>query len=365
MHPHQLIKITLTLNHALQEEAIATLTKLKSPYVLTQSARSATIPPKKFWQTRIQTKDEQQDIFELYVPYELELLYLQTLVDDLYLLVPGRGSVLSQAVTLYTHIYQHAEMETSSLKRQVIEQLLSTEMHLISLIGARGDAGQLCHALLTRGYPSPSIAYGMGMGTRSRMGLLRITISPEKELLHLPVHHRDSQFVLQLLAHQARLDLPGKGFLSYFPIRYAKINTKTHNDDPSRLASIEQVISAIDTLQGGIEWRSKNMHYTQSTTSINSNKMVQLTFTGTRGISEIITPIAFDLGGRGATMTRKNFYEFGEHPENLFETHERESCSLALMPEIAVKLIMHVAEHLNWQDIGLSSIEEYEIFHAS
>lgn len=88
--------------------------------------------------------------------------------------------MLSQAVTLYTHIYQHAEMETSSLKRQVIEQLLSTEMHLISLIGARGDAGQLCHALLTRGYPSPSIAYGMGMGTRSRMGLLRITISPEK-----------------------------------------------------------------------------------------------------------------------------------------------------------------------------------------
>lgn len=46
MHPHQLIKITLTLNHALQEEAIATLTKLKSPYVLTQSARSATIPLK-------------------------------------------------------------------------------------------------------------------------------------------------------------------------------------------------------------------------------------------------------------------------------------------------------------------------------
>ncbi|NIZ40592.1 hypothetical protein PVA45_03580 [Entomospira entomophila] len=361
MHVHKLTKITLIVNHALIEDALHLLQELKSPYVLLQIGRSTMIPPQKFWRNRIKIKDEQQSILECYVPYDLELFYLQKITDELSLLTPGRGSVWSQAVNLYTSLYEHAELDANSLKKAVIEQLLSTEMHIITLVSARDEANAFSQTLLSRGYPSPIIHYGTGMGTRSRMGLLRITIPPEKEILRLPIHYKDSRFVLQLLAHQARLDLPGKGFLTHAELRYAKINTKTHIDDPSRLASIEQIISAIDTLQGGIEWRRKHIEPLSQNSPLKENALIELTFIGLRGVSEAITQIAFELGGRGATMVRKRFYSFGIYKDEFGETHERETCNIALTADIASKLILHVIQYVNWQEIGLSAIEEHPI----
>lgn len=364
MNPTKLIKITLSLNHSLRDDALNLLEKLKTPHVLLQSARNSTILPSKLLQSRKNLKDEQQTAIEFYIPYELELFYLQTLVDGLSLLIPGRGSIFSQAIMLYSPVYQHKDIEISDLKRHVIEQILSNNMHVISLICPRGEANEFCRSLLNNGYPSPLIYYGTGMGTRSRMGLLRITIPPEKEILLLPVHAKDSSFVLQNLAQQARIDLPGKGYLSYFPLRYAKINTKTHNSDPSRLASIEQIISAIDTLQGGVEWRRKNIHSSTSQSWPTEKKLLQLTFIGQRGISEILTPVAFELGARGATMTRKSFYCF-ENCQEEEDTREREACTISLSLEIASKLILHITDHYDWHNIGLTAIEEYEIFHMS
>jgi hypothetical protein len=363
MQANKLVKITLIINHALEADALRILASLYSPYVLLHSARSAIIPPQKILQSRIRIKDEQQSIIECYAPYEAEFYYLQVLVDGLSLLIPGRGSIFSQAVVFYTPLYIHRDIEQSGLKRQVIEQSLSSQMQVVSLVCARDEANQFCQTLLARGYPSPIVDYGMGMGTRSRMGLLRITIPPEKEIIRTPIHYKDSRFVLNLLASQARIDLPGKGFLSHYSLRYAKINTKTHTDDPSRLASIEQIISAIDTLQGGVDWRRKNMNSSELNSLYQEKKLVQLTFTGTRGVSEIITAIAFSLGARGATMIRKSFFNF-DHTEEQSESHERESCNLALSMEVASLLVMHALNELNWQEIGLTSIEDHELFHT-
>lgn len=361
-----LIKISLIIDLALYEEAKEVFTQLQAPYMLSQTARTSMLAKPAFWHREAKTKDSQSIILECYIPHELELFYMQTLIDELALLIPGRGSISSQPVTYYTAQYYHPQIETTALKKHSVEQALSTEMRAITLICARDEADTFCKNLLSNGYPSPIVYYAMGVGTRSHIGLLRITIPPEKEILTIPIYYKDAASVIELLANRARLDLPGKGFLFSYPLHYAKVNTKTHFDDPSRLASIEQLISAIDTLQGGVEWRRKNINSSSSALSRKESRLLNLTFIGARDISDFITQIAFDLGGRGATMTRKSFHpltieEQSLGNEALQESHDRECCHIALPEEIATKLLEHVILELDWQKIGLFSIEEFEI----
>ena len=59
----------------------------------------------------------------------------------------------------------------------------------------------------------PMITYGNGTGLRNKLGLLRITIPAEKEILRFVVHSGDVDYFLTMLIKKGQLDQPGKGFI--------------------------------------------------------------------------------------------------------------------------------------------------------
>lgn len=100
---------------------------------------------------------------------------------------------------------------------------------------------------------------------RDKLGLLRITIPKEKEILKLIVHSSDAEHAMDFIIEVGRLDLPGRGFIFEFPVGRGLLNTKVSLEGPKQAASMDQIISALDQLYGNMDWRKKSNQFRQST----------------------------------------------------------------------------------------------------
>jgi nitrogen regulatory protein PII len=107
------------------------------------------------------------------------------------------------------------------------------------------------------GFSVPVITYGTGMGLRDKLGLLRITIPVSKEIISFIVSRHDAEEALHLVSDRARIDHPGRGFIYLFPIRHAVVNTKIRRGEAEKVASIEQIVAAIDEMSGNSVWRRR------------------------------------------------------------------------------------------------------------
>lgn len=355
------IKITLTIHHLLVDKALALLAQLKAPFVLMQPARTSMLKVKRGFSLphkKMRIVDELAHIIQFYVPPSMEILCFQVIIHNLDLLLPGRGSIYSETVNLYYAPDQLSwegmqNLDLTSLvdpkeEKTSIKPLLSTQMQGISLICNRDSSANICETLLSHGYPAPVICYGQGTGMRERMGLLRITNSPEKEIATLAVYYKDLPTILSLLYDLAQLHLPGKGFLLSYPIRYAKMNTRTHLEATAQLASLDQVISAIDAIKGDVEWRRKT---TSDYISPNHHHVPQnltnFVFIGERGLTQTVPAKAIALGARGATTSRKTLYCFCSevaHAHEHHTSHEREACSITVPSDVGSELLKQVLE---------------------
>jgi hypothetical protein len=60
-----------------------------------------------------------------------------------------------------------------------------------------------------------------------------------------------------LLAEEAKLDKPGRGFIYQTPVSFGLIDTRMRVGGQNYAATIEQIIAAIDTLKSGTNWRKR------------------------------------------------------------------------------------------------------------
>lgn len=129
-------------------------------------------------------------------------------------------------------------------------------MEAICCICEKGVAEDIAQAALSAGAPGPTVTYGEGGGIRDKIPILRITKGPEKEFVWCVVDRADSSEVFINMARAGRITEPGRGFMYSIPVTEGIINVSSTVTNSSHGASMEQVISALDEIKGGKDWRT-------------------------------------------------------------------------------------------------------------
>jgi nitrogen regulatory protein PII len=248
------------------------------------------------------------DLVSILVTPELEQDTLRIIVNSGGLATPGRGSVYSEN-TVIRAAHDLCRPNTSVISSDADPIKLQHEITGICCIVQRGEGNEVARLALDTGTCVPVITYGHGTGVRDKLGLLRITIPAEKEIITVMTSSYDSDVIMNLMIAKAKLNLPGKGFIFMFPIRYGQINMKVIQGMPKHAASIEQMIVAIDEMRGSSAWRARGPSFGAASLKRRDylHDLVILTYTCNEGGGEKMIREAMNNGVPGATMTRSRY----------------------------------------------------------
>lgn len=176
----------------------------------------------------------------------------------------------------------------------------------ITFILSSSDTGNLiAKTALELGVCVPYISLGVGTGIRDRLGLLRITIPADKEIVELIAPDHDAEGILNLIAEECKLNQPGRGFAYLYPVRQAALSPRLRIGRQEHAASIEQIISAIDELRGETRWRTRFAapgHHDRTVRLRRDQREISITCSENR--SDDIVARAVQLGAGGATTAR-------------------------------------------------------------
>ncbi len=281
-----------------------------------------------------------------------------SLIESLELQTPGRGSIFAQDfLEIIGENVAEPQVEAPKFER------LLQDLILITGIQNKTGRGQtLFKVALRLGVGVPVVGAGVGTGIRDRLGLLRITISPEKELVYLMVPRHDAIGLQQLLIEEGHLDRPGGGFIYQTPIRVGMVDPLIRIGRQEHAASIEQIIAAIDDLKKGTSWRKRFF----GTESIDSNAVScdyrEIGFFCPEGSGDVMVEAAMKAGAVGATVSRIRLFNFNEGSENRSIPGEHGIlCVLADKEKIVLRALQNITKefsHGNWalQSVCASSV---------
>lgn len=245
--------------------------------------------------------EEPADVLRFIVTPEVEDQALSVVARAAAIQRPGHGSVFSESFEVSK---RHALCDVASAVRFDGELVGMFEgLVRLTCIVQRGQSDRLSRVALEAGVV-PVITYGIGTGLRDKLGLLRITIPAEKELLTVVVAAYDADSLLELLIAAGNLDQPGRGFIYQAPINKGLLDTRITRGSSPHAASIEQIITALDALQGGMEWRRTGRFDGSATKKRNFFGGTDLCVIYDEGQSLALVAAAMKAGAAGATIER-------------------------------------------------------------
>jgi hypothetical protein len=308
-------KITCVVDRSLSADLLSILRDLEIPGAFIQTGRSVVLRERRWAldpHRAVRLEEDPVELIRFYVPRGHDAAVISHLAVELDLRIPGRGSLYSERVELRcaASLASCRDLPRSRFTPQVN---LQSGLVDICCIVQRGEADGLARAVLEMGLSVPVVTYGTGLGLRNKLGLLRITIPVEKEVLHLVVSRQDALEAFNYLTDAARLWHPGRGFIYMSPLTLGVINTKIYRGELRHVASMEQIIAAVDMLTRGTEWRRR------ATTAAHRDEkrrylsdMANFTLISEEGSVEALVRLAMQAGAGGATVFRLRFVELRE-----------------------------------------------------
>jgi nitrogen regulatory protein PII len=261
--PHRASRITCVINQLLADKVLNYLAQLGVD-VFIENGRTVRehIKPRPFGLSGKTTilENTPVSIIRFAVPRECSKIVIENIILLADLSTPGRGTIFSQDLMEFskeapcislTHLKEIPDIAKNEI------HLLDKLSYVICVLSIPGSADNLAKIALGLGICVPLVTSGTGNDIRDQLGLIRITISPEKEVVHLIMPEQDSNNIIRLLAEEAKLDKPGRGFIYQTPVSFGLIDTRMKIGAQKYAASIEQIIAAIDTLKGGANWRKR------------------------------------------------------------------------------------------------------------
>ena len=246
-------------------------------------------------------EDDPVDVYRIYVRPETAEGLLGLLAEKGDLSTPGRGTVFSEEISVVKKtdcLMNSIRLKAPREKAQFAEDLTG-----ICCIVQRGQAVPIIRSLLETG-TVPVVTYGEGTGVRDKLGLLRIAIPAEKEIVNAVVSRYDAEQMMNMLIDIGRLDQPGKGFIYIFPVNKGLINAKTQRGRRRHGASMEQIVSAIDNLKGNPEWRKMETVTKSSGKRKYLRDLASFNLITNDGKAMEIVKAAMASGAPGATISR-------------------------------------------------------------
>ncbi len=244
------------------------------------------------------------------------------------LTVPGRGSVYSQEVDLLGW-----EKDIPHALFPVLEG--NPVVKHSSLVGIccvlqRGQANEVARVALDMGLSVPAISFGHGMGIRDRLGLLRVAIPGQKEIIHIAASGYDAETLMRMMIRTGQLDRPGKGFIYLYPIGKGLVDTKITHGAARHVASVEQIIAVLDELKGDVGWRRRSHRELVKVDPRHFlGDLLDLSVVCNEGSGKDLVKAAMRAGAGGATISRmKQFFEHASRPKGM--SSAREVCDICV-----------------------------------
>jgi hypothetical protein len=283
-------------------------------------------------------------IYRINVPSKYEDGVIGRIVQTTDLQMGGRGSVFAMPIGLH-------RQESLSFDTDKLEKLLGgggklphEEHVLLTCILPRGSGDSLARAILEQGVCVPVAFFGAGVGMRDKLGLMRITVPVEKEVLWFVVPHSDANHLEKTIITRARLDVPGQGFLYKFFVRAPVVNLRVRHGKQIHAATMEQIIAALDDVRGSSEWRRFGSRMGGLQGKIKSDNNRALFFIGEDEDVETFRRMAMENGARGATLNQVEMRSYTAlKAEQVMESHSRSLCDIVTSRAIEEKLLENIS----------------------
>lgn len=290
----------------------------------------------------VRAAEDRAELLRWYVPRRFEAGVMRRVAEAADLYLPGRGSLFAEDAGVRRG--GALEFDEALLAELSSEGGSRPEAYAaLCCIVQRGMAGPLADVVLDLGLCVPVVSFGEGMGLRNKLGLLRITIPVDKEVIYFIVPERDADLVEGLAVHKARLDRPGQGFIYRYPVRAAAVNLRVRHGKRSSAASMEQVIAALDELRGSSDWRRLAPVRPARGTGARdrADPLYCLSFVTEEGLVGEFVRAAMDAGAGGATLVPLEHRSYAAGKDR--PVHARETCDL-IVPEAVVGPVIAAAE---------------------
>lgn len=345
--PREGLRITCMVHQRLSARAIEALKALGAHTVLSENARCIR---QENSQTRflnlsgrMHVQDAPMEIFRTTVSRNLAEKTVQRLREALELETPGRGSIFAQDILEYSGLPlpESGEEEVSGAGGGFLNDLTL----ITGIVSTTGGAEALGTIALRLGAGVPMLTLAEGTGIRDRLGLLRIAIPPEKELVHLIVPTQDAAGLMRLLIDEGRLDRPGGGFLYQTRLRFGVVDSLVRIGHQDHAASMEQIIAAVDDLKRGTGWRRRfaGLDFTQETASKARRNHREVTFICPEGHSDRFVQAAMNTGAAGATVSRVRCLSFSDMEGGIAARERGVLCLPASLEEDVLEALLEQA----------------------
>jgi len=332
------MNITDTLDKCLEEMAL--------PEVFIQRAKQMCLLDKQgFLGVRPVTKLEENRalIYRINVPSKYEEGVINRIIETTDLQMAGRGSIFAQPIVL--HRSEALSFDIEKLDKFCgHEGKYPHEEHvLLTCILPRGMGDSIARAILNQGVCVPIAFFGAGVGLRDKLGLMRITVPVEKEILWFAVPRSDATHLERSLIAKARLDIPARGFLYKFSVHAPVVNLRVRHGKQVHAATMEQVITALDEVRGSSEWRRFGSRRSESFGKTQSDNNRALFFIGEEEEVEAFRRTAMENGARGATLNELEMRSYTRRKtEQVMESHSRLLCDIVTSRAIEEKLLENI-----------------------
>ncbi len=260
-----------------------------------------TLYKEKWYQQFTPSVSPEQRVLEMLVPNHLKDALMDRIAFACKLDENGIGAVYSIVCekTFFLKPYDFNQTISNTQEENI---QYKNNLYGIYCTAQRNTADEIATAAIRAGSVGPTVVFGQGRGIRDRLGLLRIAISPEKEMIRLVVDNYDTDPVFEAMIQEGRLDTPGMGFIYIIPIQKGIVNIPSTATTKNELASRHQMIKAIDEIQGGSAWRIQTEKGTKKQRKY-LNELKRLTCVVERGQGDALIQAAMNAGAPGASVT--------------------------------------------------------------
>lgn len=332
MKRYELSKITCIADARLSETIVAEADRLGVPELNAARAKQVSLRegnrPLPLHRAASAAEDRAEAFF-FYVPRGAECPAMTRLGDAAELDVPGRGSVFAEDVVLLAADDRPAP--AAPPPDDAASCRPAADYDFIRCIVQRGKGDELARTMLELGLCVPAVSYGEGMGLRDKLGLLRITVPQAKEVLWFLAPASDADLVMDAAARNAGLDRPGRGFIFRSPVRAEVVNTSIYRGSRRHLASMEQVINALDSLRGSTDWRRLSAGDRRpSRRKAERPPLAAVSIVCEDGAAAPLVQAAMSAGAGGATLVRLTRRDSAKPTAGTLESHALETCDLVV-----------------------------------
>lgn len=303
-------KITCEVYRSISPQVQAALAALQVDLAQAQPRRMLALrerAPLAFLPPTTRLEEDPAEVFETYVPAERARAALLALARELRLFTPGRGAIYAEEVELVVPPgFSPCNADLASAEGGERPGQRLSRLALINCVVQRGHGNDIARRAIEGGGCVPSVSFGIGTGVRNRLGLLRIAIPAEKEIVSLLVDAQDQDDALAALIEAGRLDQPGRGFIAAYPVPFGVLNPKSFRGRQTHGATMEQIIAAVDDLKAGAEWRRRSDAADGTPRGKRQwlEGLVNVTLNCNEGNADRLVAAAMAAGAGGATISK-------------------------------------------------------------